>query len=66
MSETNDSARLQNVLAVLSEWLSGAHEWSLEPVWLRDWMEGDCQAMKEANAAIHKRAALTQPTEEKP
>jgi hypothetical protein len=49
--------RGNKVLRVLTEWLDGGHEWSDDPAWLRAWVEGDEEAMQQADDAI-ARAAL--------
>ena len=49
--------RGNKVLLVLTEWLDGGHEWSDDPAWLRAWVEGDTEAMQQADDAI-ARAAL--------
>jgi hypothetical protein len=40
------------ILAVLSEWLDGGHSWSEDPAWLREWVQGDKEAMEQADAAL--------------
>ena len=45
-----------HILAVLSEWLDGGHSWSEDPAWLREWVQGDKEAMEQADAALATEA----------